>query len=127
MQVLIVNGKQPFCAEPPSPLLVENFKTPKDFFYVRNHLPVPLIDVKDYEMEITVENDTVKILTLEDIKNYPKYTVTSAIMCGGNRRSEMAEAKPLRGLSWSVGAIGNASWSGARLVDVLEGLGKIHI
>ncbi|XP_058806488.1 sulfite oxidase, mitochondrial isoform X2 [Phymastichus coffea] len=122
-KVLKVNGKQPFCAEPPSHLLVEHFKTPKDIFYIRNHLPVPIIDIKDYEMEININDTTIKSLTLSDIKKYPKYTVTSAIMCGGNRRSEMAEAKSLRGLSWSVGAIGNASWSGARLIDVLEGLG----
>ncbi|XP_008213038.1 probable sulfite oxidase, mitochondrial isoform X1 [Nasonia vitripennis] len=122
-KILKVNGKQPFCAEPPPPLLVKNFKTPKDVFYVRNHLPVPIIDIENYELELAVEDDTIKTLTLEDIKKYPKYTVTSAIMCGGNRRSEMADAKPLRGLSWSVGAIGNASWSGARLCDVLNGLG----
>ncbi|XP_023245884.1 probable sulfite oxidase, mitochondrial isoform X2 [Copidosoma floridanum] len=122
--VLKVNGKQPFCAEPPSPLLVENFITPSDIFYVRNHLPVPLVFEEDYELELAIEDEkVVKTLTLDDIKKYPKYTVTSAIMCGGNRRSEMAEAKPLRGLSWSVGAIGNATWSGARLCDILEGLG----
>lgn len=92
-------------------------------FYVRNHLPVPIIDIENYELELAVEDDTIKTLTLEDIKHYPKHTVTTAIMCGGNRRSEMSEAKPLRGLSWSVGAIGNASWSGARLCDVLDGLG----
>lgn len=30
--------------------------------------------------------------------------------------------KPLKGLSWSVGAVGNATWSGARLCDVLADL-----
>lgn len=63
----------------------------RDLFYVRNHLPVPEIDLKTYVVEIAVEEDTKKTLDFEAIKNYPKYTVTSAIMCGGNRRSEMAE------------------------------------
>lgn len=61
----------------------------RDLFYVRNHLPVPDVDPPDYELEIAVENDTKKILNLNDIKKYEKYTITSAVMCGGNRRSEM--------------------------------------
>ncbi|XP_011498053.1 PREDICTED: probable sulfite oxidase, mitochondrial [Ceratosolen solmsi marchali] len=121
-KVLKVNGKQPFCAEPPAPLLIENFITPSDIFYVRNHLPVPIINLENYELEFTVEDEAIKSLTLADIKKYPKYTITSAVMCGGNRRSEMAKAKPLRGLNWNIGAIGNASWSGARLCDVLQDL-----
>lgn len=32
------------------------------------------------------------------------------------------QEKPLKGLSWSVGAVGNATWSGARLCDVLKDL-----
>lgn len=28
--------------------------------------------------------------------------------------------KPVKGLSWGVGAVGNATWSGARLCDVLN-------
>ncbi|XP_043268763.1 sulfite oxidase, mitochondrial isoform X2 [Venturia canescens] len=121
-KALKINGPKPFCAEPPSSMLVENFYTPTDLFYVRNHLPVPVVDIKDYELEIAIEDDTKRVLDISAIKKYPKYTITTAIMCGGNRRSEMAEAKPLKGLSWGVGAVGNASWSGARLCDVLEGL-----
>ncbi len=35
----------------------------------------------------------------------------------------MVERKPLKGLPWSGGAIGNATWSGARLCDVLKAAG----
>jgi sulfite oxidase len=31
----------------------------------------------------------------------------------------MNASKPVLGLSWQGGAIGNAEWSGARLIDVL--------
>lgn len=44
-------------------------------------------------------------------------------MCGGNRRSEMAQVKAVKGLSWGAAAVGNAEWSGARLCDVLKQLG----
>ncbi|XP_057332007.1 sulfite oxidase, mitochondrial [Microplitis mediator] len=121
-KVLKVNGAKPFCGETPAPLLSENFLTPLDFFYVRNHLPVPEIDITDYELEIAIEDETKKILDFEAIKKYPKYTVTAAVMCGGNRRSEMNAIKSLKGLSWNVGAVGNASWTGARLCDVLADL-----
>ncbi|XP_035736137.1 sulfite oxidase, mitochondrial-like isoform X2 [Vespa mandarinia] len=116
-RALKINGHKPFCAETPSSLLIESFNTPA------NHLPVPEIDLKTYTVEIAIEEDTKKTIDFEGIKKYPKYTVTSAIMCGGNRRSEMAEVKPLKGLSWGVGAVGNATWSGARLCDILKDLG----
>ncbi|XP_063982635.1 sulfite oxidase [Diachasmimorpha longicaudata] len=122
-KALKVNGMKPFCAEPPAPMMVESFLTPQDLFYVRNHLPVPEVDLKTYDVEIAIEDETKKVLTVESIKKYPKYTVTSAVMCGGNRRSEMNAVRPLRGLSWNVGAVGNAAWSGARLCDVLLDLG----
>ncbi|KAL7307952.1 hypothetical protein TKK_0000044 [Trichogramma kaykai] len=122
-QMLHINGKKPFCAEPPPPMLVKNFITPKEVFYVRNHLPVPYIDEENYELELAAEEKTMKTFNIEDIKKYPQHTITSAIMCGGNRRSEMGAEKPLKGLSWNVGAIGNASWTGAKLSDVLRDLG----
>lgn len=65
-----------------------------DFFYVRNHLPVPDIDADSYELGIEIEGiDTEKTLTLKDIHDLPKHHVTAAIMCGGNRRSEMTKVK----------------------------------
>ncbi|KAK2588288.1 hypothetical protein KPH14_004309 [Odynerus spinipes] len=116
-RALKINGHKPFCAETPSSILIESFHTPA------NHLPVPEIDLNTYTVDIAIEDETKKTLDFEAIKKYPKYTITSAIMCGGNRRSEMAEVKSLKGLSWGVGAVGNATWSGARLCDVLKDLG----
>ncbi|XP_005186168.2 sulfite oxidase, mitochondrial [Musca domestica] len=122
-------SERPFNAEPPLTILAENFYTPNEFFYVRNHLPVPVIDVKTYELEVEIETDkagaksTQKALSFEDIKALPKHSVTAAIMCGGNRRSEMTEVKSVKGLSWGAGAVGNAKWSGARLRDVLLAMG----
>ncbi|KAG7200855.1 hypothetical protein KM043_003220 [Ampulex compressa] len=122
-RALKANGNKPYCAEPPPFMLAESFITPTELFYVRNHLPVPEIDLENYTLELDVDDTSQKSLNFEEIRKYPKYTITSAIMCGGNRRSEMAQAKPLKGLSWGIGAIGNATWSGARLCDVLKDLG----
>lgn len=104
-----------------------------DFFYVRNHLPVPDIDAASYELSIEIEdNNQTKTLTLNDIKTLPKVNITAAIMCGGNRRSEMTKVKPVKGLSWGTAAVGNAVWSGAKLCDILKEMGiesneKLHV
>lgn len=80
---------------------------------MRNHLPVPEIDADSYELEVEIEGtDNTKVLTLKDVKSLPKHDVTAAIMCGGNRRSEMTVVKPVKGLSWGKAAVGNACWSG---------------
>ena len=54
--------------------------------------------------------------------------VTSAIQCGGNRRSEMNSVAVTAGSPWGISAISNAHWEGARLVDVLRasGAGLLH-
>lgn len=122
--ILKAASAKPFNAEPPISILTDSFITPTEFFYVRNHLPVPDIKEEDYELDIEIEG-TEKTLSLKlsDIKKFKKYTVTAAIMCGGNRRSEMHEVKAVKGLSWGAAAVGNATWSGARLSDVLKKMG----
>uniref|UniRef100_T1INN5 Sulfite oxidase n=1 Tax=Strigamia maritima TaxID=126957 RepID=T1INN5_STRMM len=116
---------KPFNAEPPLSVLVDSYITPNDLFYVRNHLPVPEVDPNTYELEICVDgSENEKTLTLNEIKNkFEKHTVTAAMQCAGNRRSEMMTIKPIKGLNWGAAAIGNATWSGARLIDVLKEMG----
>lgn len=121
--VLRPSALKPFNAEPPPGLLVESFITPVDLFYVRNHLPVPEVDPATYELEVTGSGVKDATLKLDDIKKFPKYTVTAAIQCAGNRRSEMSQVKQVKGLDWQQSAIGNAEWSGTRLYDLLTSLG----
>lgn len=40
---LIANSERPYNAELPPTLLTDNFVTPNDLFFVRNHLPVPKV------------------------------------------------------------------------------------
>lgn len=75
--VLKPTSSQPFNAEPPISVLVDSFKTPNDFFYVINHLPVPEpdIDPKSYELSVELEGtDNNLTLTLDDIKKMPKHS-----------------------------------------------------
>uniref|UniRef100_A0A2P2I5P2 Sulfite oxidase n=1 Tax=Hirondellea gigas TaxID=1518452 RepID=A0A2P2I5P2_9CRUS len=115
--------KKPFNAEPPLALLVDSLYTPNELFYVRNHLPVPEVTEAEYELEVEGKGIKQLTLTLKDIKKLPKHTITCAVQCGGNRRSEMVKVKPVKGLNWGAAAISNATWSGARLCDVLKQAG----
>lgn len=92
-----------------------------EFFYVRNHLPVPTVDIATYEIELDVEGSKKTIrLTMDDLKKFKEHTVTATVMCGGNRRSEMTKVKPVKGLNWGAAAAGNAEWTGVLLKDVLS-------
>ena len=46
-------------------LLADNFVTPNDIFFIRNHLPVPDIDANTYELEIAGEGVKTIKLSLE--------------------------------------------------------------
>lgn len=118
--ILKVNTSKPFNAETPPVLLPEHFNTPSDIFFVRNHLPVPEVDAKAYMLQVSVPGQQHVSLTLEDLKcKFQQHTVTATIQCAGNRREELGRVKVVRGISWTGGAIGNASWTGVRLRDVL--------
>ena len=118
------NQERPFNAEPPLVILTSQYYTPNDLFYIRNHLPVPArVDPKHYKLEVSKEGSKSINLSLEDLKTkFPEYTLSATIQCAGNRRSHMSSIKPVRGLSWGPAAIGNATWTGVRLCDVLRSL-----
>ncbi|KAL6983895.1 sulfite oxidase [Sarracenia purpurea var. burkii] len=121
---LLINSKAPFNAEPPRKKLICSYVTPVDFFYKRNHGPVPVVDnIESYRVSIggLVGNPTE--LSLSDIKNLPKHNVTATLQCAGNRRTAMSKIRAVKGVGWDVSAIGNAIWSGTKLADVLELVG----
>ena len=118
--LLTVNSLKPYDAEPPLSILVDNFYTPNSIFFVRNHLPVPQIDVKKYKLGIEGEGLQSFQLTLEELKTkFPQHTVSATIQCAGNRRSEMSKVKTVRGLGSGQAAISTAKWKGVKLRDLL--------
>ncbi|GFY83170.1 sulfite oxidase [Actinidia rufa] len=116
--------QEPFNAEPPRPALISSYVTPVDFFYKRNHGPIPIVDdLERYSVSITGLIDNPKQLFMKHIWNLPKYNVTATLQCAGNRRTAMSKTKTVKGVGWDVAAIGNAVWGGAKLADVLELVG----
>lgn len=121
---LIVRQQSPFNAEPPLPRLVENWITPVKSFFVRSHGNVP--DLKFDDVTLTIDGLVEKPITLkiaELLEKFPAATSSATITCAGNRRSEFATIQKVGGVQWDAGAIGNATWQGVRLADVLKSAG----
>lgn len=118
--LLKINSRKPFNAEPLINMLTDNFYTPNSIFMVRNHLPVPEVDVENYKLGVEGEGLQPFELTLEELKTkFPQQTISATMQCAGNRRSELSKAKTVRGLGWGQAAISTATWKGVKLRDIL--------
>lgn len=91
-----------------------SFITPNEWFFVRNHHPVPDIDVKSYRVEIEGLQ-----FSLDDLKKFKTRNVTTTIQCGGNRRNELNKYGKTSGTPWCGGAMSTAKWTGCFLRDVI--------
>lgn len=91
---------KPFNAETAPALAVQSFQTPSELFFVRNHLPVPKVDLEKYNLEIDGKgNPTGRSLhlKLDDLKNrFPLVSFNAALQCAGNRRNEMNHIKKVK-------------------------------
>ncbi|KAL9060971.1 MAG: hypothetical protein Q9162_000415 [Coniocarpon cinnabarinum] len=122
---LKILSSRPCNAETPQNEL-DQFITPNEVFYVRNHLWTPYFKtVDDYKLTVELNDGEEKEYTLDELRTrFAKHTVTAVLQCSGNRRSHMnAGSRQTQGLAWGVGAIGNAEWTGVRLRDVLKDAG----
>ena len=128
---LRLHARTPATAEPPLELLAHDFLTPTELWYVRSHHPVPPCgregDPERHQLQLLgAQGQPLLTLTLAELKaRFPRTSVTATLQCGGNRRSEMSALRPTAGISWGAGAIGNATWTGAALTDVLAAGGLL--
>lgn len=120
---LIFRTTDPRNAEPPLEKLVQSWLTPTEQFYVRSHAPNPVIDPKAFRLRVEGLLGKPLSLSLEDLKQHPEHTVTATLTCAGNRRIEFNKQAKVGGVQWEAGAIGNATWTGVALVDVLKQAG----
>lgn len=122
---LLVRSARPMNAETPTELLPDALRTPSDAFFVRNHFPVPVLPSDEHAIVISGAGllRPVRITVAELKRHFPKREIPAVMQCTGNRRVELNPVKPVKGLGWEGGAIGNAVWGGAALSDVLEAAG----
>jgi len=116
---LIFHSITPCNAEVPSDYLTNSWITPNHLWYVRNHTPVPEINITDYKLEVSGVTSNRLLLSIENIKKFDSKRVTTTIQCGGNRRGQLNSVKKTMGTSWGIGAISTAEWKGAILSNLL--------
>ena len=118
---LIVRADEPFNAGPPPRLLGRRWTTPTDLFFVRNHGTVPTLDAGRYRLTVRGGKGGPLSLSLDDLRRFPRQTVTAVIQCAGNRRREMLALRDIPGeVPWDLEAISQGEWGGVSLGHVLE-------
>ncbi|CDW52136.1 Mo-co dimer and Cyt-b5 and Oxidored molyb domain containing protein [Trichuris trichiura] len=118
---LIVKSLRPLNAETAPLSLAESFYTPNSVFYKRNHHKIPVVDVHAYRLKVKNEFGKEVEFSLNELKKrFEEVTIVATLQCAGNRRADFSN---VRGLSWTAGAIGNATWTGVLLSDLLRHAG----
>jgi len=90
--LLKMHSEYPANAEVPSKYITNEYITPNELFYIRNHHPVPYLSSEDVEREYRLNIDLTALgrgiisLCLEDIRALPKFDVVATLQCSGNRR-----------------------------------------
>jgi DMSO/TMAO reductase YedYZ molybdopterin-dependent catalytic subunit len=122
---LTVLNDRPINAETPAHLLNDDV-TPNARHFVRNNGIPPesamKMDAAGWTLTVDGEVDKPLTLTLDDLKsNFEVVKLKLQVECGGNGRA--AFNPPAKGNQWTVGAVGNAEWTGVRYRDVLKAAG----
>lgn len=122
---LVFYNDRPVNGETPAHLLDPDV-TPNDLHFVRNNGLVPEMaekgDAQGWKLVIDGEVNAPLELTLDQLKSRSQpVRLKLQLECGGNGRAGFNP--PARGNQWTVGAVGNAEWTGIRLADLLQAAG----
>lgn len=115
---------RPPLLETPFSVFNESLLTPNDAFYVRWHLAGIPTTVDGATHKIKVHGSVKRPLSLsvDDLRTkFERVEIIAVNQCSGNSRGLFSPRVP--GGQWDNGAMGNARWSGARLLDVLTSAG----
>ena len=95
--------------------------TPNEAVFVRWHISqIPTsVDLNEWRLKVGGNTEKEVQLSMDDLKTkFEKITYTAVIQCSGNSRSLFEPRVP--GGQWKNGAMGNVTWTGARLKDILK-------
>ncbi|MDD2542252.1 MAG: molybdopterin-dependent oxidoreductase [Desulfuromonadaceae bacterium] len=97
--------------------------TPNEALFVRWHLAdIPTsVDLATWRLVIHGNVEQQISLSMDDLKKFEKVVYTAVIQCAGNGRSFFNP--PVFGGQWLNGAMGNVTWGGVRLKDILNKAG----
>ena len=94
--------------------------TPLERFYIRNHFDAPA-DLTAWKLDVSGLVDKPRAFSLAELAKLPQVTVEAVLQCAGNGRGLFTPR--VAGVQWRWGAMGNATWTGPRLGDVLAAAG----
>ncbi len=97
--------------------------TPNEAVFVRWHianLPTS-VDLREWRLKVGGNTEKQLELSMDDLRKFEKVSYTAVVQCSGNSRSFFEPRVP--GGQWGNGAMGNVTWAGARLKDVLNKAG----
>ncbi len=119
---LRVLNDRPINAETPAHLLDDDI-TPAARFFIRNNgIPPTDIDAKTWTFIVDGEVERPGTFTIAELREqFDVVKLRLQLECGGNGRASFNP--PARGNQWTIGAIGNAEWTGVRYADVLKKVG----
>jgi DMSO/TMAO reductase YedYZ molybdopterin-dependent catalytic subunit len=117
---LITREREPINLEFPFAAL-DGLITPDNLFYVRNHFPVPRINVAEWRLTISGAVEQHVELSYDELRKLPPRTVMATLECAGNSRVYLVPK--VRGTAWGQGAVSNAEWTGVPLSLLLENAG----
>lgn len=125
---LLINTRYPLNCEGRLADRTDSFITPIGKHFVRNHNSVPEIDLDEYTLTICGEGMQDTVFSLEDLKTkFEAVDVTTVIQCNGNRREDFhyidGKTPAFGPPHWVAGAIGNCTWTGVRLRDLMRAAG----
>ncbi len=97
---------------------LRSWVTPTRLFFIRNHFPVPEIDLADWRLTVEGCVKNRREWSWDELMDLPEHTVFATVECAGNGRSFLAPVQA--GVQWGAGAVGHAEWTGVRLALLLE-------
>jgi sulfite dehydrogenase len=97
--------------------------TPNNALFVRWHISnIPTsVDLRQWRLKIGGNTDKQIELSMDDLKRFEQAGYTAVIQCPGNGRSFLDPR--VAGGQWGNGAMGNVTWAGVRLRDILKKAG----
>jgi len=117
---LILLTKQPVQLETPRHCFLSPF-TPNSSFYVRWHLNSLSSSVNLSEWRLNLEGNVKKPMWLSMsnlLGRFKPASIVAVNQCSGNSRSRFQPS--VSGGQWGNGAMGNATWTGVRLKELLD-------
>jgi len=97
--------------------------TPNEALFVRWHIAnIPTsVDLRTWRLKVGGNTERPLELSMDDLKGLPKVSYTAVLQCAGNGRG-LFDPRVFGG-QWGNGAMGNITWGGVRLKDILAKAG----